>query len=136
MRQRTVSGKRAAGGAGPSRTAPALRWLVGVNLGLGVLLLMALLAALARLVPAAETVAPAAMVSDHVVMSALISAAASTTLGVLAASYAVAHVGAAALAAMGERPEIAGRALIFVGLAEGLAIYGLIVSIMILGRLG
>jgi V/A-type H+-transporting ATPase subunit K len=44
-------------------------------------------------------------------------------------------VGAAALGAIGERPEIAGRALIFVGLAEGIAIYGLIVAIMILGRL-
>ena len=50
--------------------------------------------------------------------------------------HAVGHVGAAALGAMGERPEISGRALIFLGLAEGIAIYGLIVAIMILGRLG
>ncbi len=63
------------------------------------------------------------------------SAALSTAIGALGAAYAVGHVGAAALGAIGERPEIAGRALIFVGLAEGIAIYGLIVSIMILGRL-
>jgi V/A-type H+-transporting ATPase subunit K len=47
----------------------------------------------------------------------------------------VAVVGAAALGAMSEKPELAGRALIFMGLAEGIAIYGLIVAIMILGRL-
>ncbi|MBI3785175.1 MAG: H+transporting two-sector ATPase C subunit [Deltaproteobacteria bacterium] len=63
------------------------------------------------------------------------AAALSTAVGALGAAYAVGHVGAAALGAIGERPEIAGRALIFVGLAEGIAIYGLIVSIMILGRL-
>ena len=43
--------------------------------------------------------------------------------------------GAAAVAAVGERPEMAGRALIFVGLAEGIAIYGLIIAIMILFKL-
>ena len=36
---------------------------------------------------------------------------------------------------MAERPEMAARALIFVGLAEGIAIYGLIIAIMILGRI-
>jgi V/A-type H+-transporting ATPase subunit K len=44
-------------------------------------------------------------------------------------------VGAAALGAIAERPEIMGRAIIFVGLAEGIAIYGLIMSILILGKL-
>jgi len=44
-------------------------------------------------------------------------------------------VGSAAMGAVSERPEMAGRALIFVGLAEGIAIYGLIVAIMILGKL-
>jgi len=65
----------------------------------------------------------------------LLAAAICTGVGCLGAGIAVAYVGAAALGAMGERPEIAGRALIFVGLAEGIAIYGLIVAIVILGRL-
>jgi V/A-type H+-transporting ATPase subunit K len=39
------------------------------------------------------------------------------------------------MGAVSERPEMAGRALIFVGLAEGIAIYGLVVAIMILGKL-
>jgi V/A-type H+-transporting ATPase subunit K len=91
--------------------------------------------ALARAVTAADV--PAGPVpSDSAMMWGFISAAASTGLCALGAAYAVGHVGAAALGAMGERPEVAGRALIFVGLAEGIAIYGLIISIMILGRLG
>lgn len=57
-------------------------------------------------------------------------------LAACGAAYAVAIVGAAAMGAVAEKPETAGRALIFVGLAEGIAIYGLIIAIMILGRLG
>ncbi len=53
----------------------------------------------------------------------------------LGAGLAVAIVGSAAMGAISERPELAGRAIIFLGLAEGIAIYGLIVAIMILTRL-
>ena len=35
---------------------------------------------------------------------------------------------------MSERPEIFGRAMVIVGLAEGIAIYGLIVSIILIGK--
>lgn len=63
-----------------------------------------------------------------------LAAAIATGLSSVAAGVAVAYVGAAAVGAMSEKPEIAGRALIYVGLAEGIAIYGLIISIMILGR--
>ena len=41
---------------------------------------------------------------------------------------------AAAVGTIAEKPESFGRALIFVGLAEGIAIYGLIISFMILNR--
>jgi V/A-type H+/Na+-transporting ATPase subunit K len=64
-------------------------------------------------------------------LSAAIAVAAST----LGAGIAVAVVGAAAMGAIGEKPELAGRALIFIGLAEGIAIYGLIVALMILAKL-
>ena len=64
------------------------------------------------------------------------AAAASAGLSALAAGYAVAHVGSAAVGAIAEKPELMGRALVIVGLAEGIAIYGLIVSILILNRLG
>ena len=56
-------------------------------------------------------------------------------ISALGAAYAVAVVGGAAMGAVAEKPETAGRALVFVGLAEGIAIYGLIVAIMILGYL-
>ncbi len=65
---------------------------------------------------------------------AFLSAALSAGLSALAAGIAVAYVGAAAVGAMSEKPELAGRALIYVGLAEGIAIYGLIIAIMILSR--
>jgi len=53
----------------------------------------------------------------------------------LGAGLAVAVVGAAGMGALSEKPELAGRILIFIGLAEGIAIYGLIVAVMILGKL-
>ena len=66
----------------------------------------------------------------------MLGVALATGLSVLGAGNAVAVVGAAALGAIAEKPELFGRTLVFIGLAEGLAIYGLIVSILILGRLG
>ncbi|WP_200763069.1 ATP synthase subunit C [Nitrosophilus alvini] len=66
---------------------------------------------------------------------AYIAAALSVGLACIAAGIAVGLVGASAMGTMGEKPEISGRALIFLGLAEGIAIYGLIVSIMILGKI-
>ena len=73
--------------------------------------------------------------SPEVVKWAFMSAALVAGLAAVGAAYAVAVVGAAAMGAVAEKPETAGRALIFVGLAEGIAIYGLIVSILILNRL-
>jgi V/A-type H+/Na+-transporting ATPase subunit K len=61
-----------------------------------------------------------------------VAAALSTGLSSIGAGYAVSNVGTAAIGAMAEKPELLGRALIVIGLAEGIAIYGLIVSILIL----
>jgi len=66
----------------------------------------------------------------------LVAAAGSTALAALGAGIAVGKVGTAAIGALVEKPELFGRLLIFVGLAEGIAIYGLIISILILNRLG
>ena len=65
----------------------------------------------------------------------LVAAALATGMSSLGAGIAVAKVGTAAVAALAEKPELFGRLLIFVGLAEGIAIYGLIISILILNRL-
>lgn len=61
-----------------------------------------------------------------------IGAALCTGLATIGAGYAVGAVGSSALGAVSEDPKILGKTLIYVGLAEGIAIYGLIISIMIL----
>jgi V/A-type H+-transporting ATPase subunit K len=63
------------------------------------------------------------------------AAALATGLSSIAAGYAVASVGAAAVGALTEKPELLGRVMILVGLAEGIAIYGVIMSVLILNRL-
>ena len=63
------------------------------------------------------------------------AAALVTGLSTLAAGIAVASVGASAVGAIAEKPELFGRAMVLVGLAEGIAIYGMIISIIILNRL-
>ena len=65
---------------------------------------------------------------------AFIAACVAVSIGSLAGGGAVGYVGAAAMGAMGEKPELFVRALVFVGMAEGIAIYGLIIAIMILGK--
>ena len=64
-----------------------------------------------------------------------LGAALSTGLACVGAGYAVGVVGSAALGAVSENEKILGKTLIYVGLAEGVAIYGLIISIMIIGSL-
>jgi V/A-type H+-transporting ATPase subunit K len=63
---------------------------------------------------------------------AKLAAALSTGLASIGAGIAVSTTGAAAVGAIAEKPEAFGRSLIFVGLAEGVALYGLIISIIVL----
>ena len=79
---------------------------------------------------------------DHVVSEAeaknvqwaLIAAAAAFGFGAIGAGIAIANVGAAAMGAIGEKPELASQALIFIALAEGLVVFGFITALMILGK--
>ena len=73
--------------------------------------------------------------SPEVTKFGFLAAAIVVGVGSLGAGVAVGYVGAAAMGTIGEKPELFGRALIFVGLAEGIAIYGLIIAIMILGKI-
>ncbi len=75
-------------------------------------------------------------VDTKVMTWGFISAAVVVGLGSIGAGIAVAYVGSAALGSLAEKPELFGRALIFVALAEGIAIYGLIIAMMIFGKLG
>ena len=85
---------------------------------------------------AAQAAVEAASVPAEAVGWAFVGAAIAAGLAALGAGIAVANVGAAAIGAIAEKPELFGRLLILVGLAEGIAIYGLIISILILDRLG
>ncbi len=66
---------------------------------------------------------------------ALIGIGLPTGLATIGAGIAVSSVGSASLAVITEKPEMFGRTLIYLGLAEGIAIYGLVVSILLLGKL-
>lgn len=74
---------------------------------------------------------PATAIADPY---ATLAAAISTGMACLGAGIAVASTGAAAIGAIAEKPKSFGRSLIFVGMAEGIAIYGLIIAFMVLPR--
>jgi len=83
-----------------------------------------------------ETAADAGtQASGDVQKFGLIAAAIAFGFGAIGAGIAIASVGSAAMGAIGERPEIAGQALIFIALAEGLVVFGFITALMILGKI-
>lgn len=121
------------------RLALPLRWIkmaVAANLLLFVATLVGLLFFAAREVMAQTTAEAAARGEVTTGMGlALIGVGIPTGFAAIGAGIALGPVAAAALAVVAEKPEIFGRTLVYVGLAEGIAIYGLVVSILILGRL-
>ena len=66
---------------------------------------------------------------------ALIGVGLPTAVAAIGAGIALGPVGSASLAVIAEKPEMFGRTLIYMGLAEGIAIYGLVMSILLLGKL-
>lgn len=84
---------------------------------------------------AAESMPGKTALTSGAIQWGFLAAALATGLSSLGAGIAVAGVGSAAIGALAEKPELLGRALIIVGLAEGIAIYGLIISILILNRI-
>jgi V/A-type H+-transporting ATPase subunit K len=111
-----------------------LRWLAwtGAGLALTAVVVFGIAATALAQAPPAESLTAAA--NPEVLKWALFSAALAVGLSSLAAAYAVGRVGSAAVGALTEKPELMGRVLILVGLAEGIAIYGLIIAILILNR--
>lgn len=103
---------------------------VGAQLGLLILGIGDALAA----PEAAEAVGKAAEVTTGMGL-AIIGAGIPTALSTIGAGIAVGPIGAASLAAITEKPETLGRTLIYLGLAEGIAIYGLVISILLLNRI-
>ncbi len=112
--------------------------LLAALIAAGLLLAVYVTATLLQLGPAAAATAASAgsAVDPGIVQWAMMAAAVAAGLATLGAGIAVASVGSAAVGALAEKPELLGRLMIFVGLAEGIAIYGLIVAILILNRAG
>lgn len=88
---------------------------------------------------AAETVAAAetAVVSSDALATGMgyIAAALAVGLASIGGGIAVAASASSALGALSENESIFGKSLIFVGLAEGLALYGLLIGFMIISKL-
>jgi V/A-type H+-transporting ATPase subunit K len=120
------------------RGRAALTALLAVDAALLVGALVVLVAAVtadpAAADPAAVAAAAETSTAGSAQWAALLGAAIAVAGSSIGAAIAVAYTGAAALAALSERPEMFGRAMVIVGLAEGIAIYGLIVAIILIGR--
>ena len=61
-----------------------------------------------------------------------LAAAIAVGLACIAGGIAVAKIGSSAMGAMSENPELSGKALPFVGLAEGICLWGMLVAVLIL----
>ena len=114
---------------------PQAKLAVVLTIGAGIL---ALAGTAALWLPGALAEEPArvmAQLDPEIWKWGFITAMLAVGVSSIGAAYAVARVGSAAMGALAEKPELFGRLVIFIGLAEGIAIYGLIVSILILNRL-
>jgi V/A-type H+-transporting ATPase subunit K len=113
-----------------------VRWMRAFVAAGGLILIAAVVVSVVALTggPASAHVTAAAPATGGAGGTALLAAAIAVAGSSIGAAIAVAYTGAAALAAMSERPEMFGRAMVIVGLAEGIAIYGLIVAIIIIGK--
>ena len=63
------------------------------------------------------------------------AAAFAVAVSILGAGYAVGRIGSAAVGALAEKPELLPRTIIFVALAEGLAVLGFAVAMMLLQKI-
>ncbi|AEH40470.1 MULTISPECIES: ATP synthase subunit C [Treponema] len=61
-----------------------------------------------------------------------IAAGLAVGLACVGGGLAVGKIGAAAMGAMSEDPEISGKALPFIGLAEGICLWGFLVALLII----
>jgi V/A-type H+/Na+-transporting ATPase subunit K len=120
------------------RRLPSPNWLKGGLLANILLFGVAMAATLllgVQEVMAAEPIAGAVMEISMGKGLALIGIGLPTALAAIGAGIALGPVGSAALAVIAEKPEMFGRTLIYMGLAEGIAIYGLVMSILLLGKI-
>lgn len=99
------------------------------------LVAMAAVGVFAEGVPAAAETAEAAAAAGNAAGMGYLAAALSTGLSCVGAGIAIASTAPAAIGAFSEDPKAFGKALIFVVLGEGVALYGLLISILIINAL-
>jgi V/A-type H+-transporting ATPase subunit K len=119
------------------RGAHPRRWLKGIT---GANLLIFVLGEIGLLLLGIHDALAQPLTGQGVAVStglglALIGIGLPTGLAAIGAGIAVGPVGASSLAIISEKPEMFGRTLIYLGLAEGIAIYGLVVTILLLGKI-
>lgn len=84
---------------------------------------------------ASRAVASGDQTSAFRAMALGLAAAFAIAVSVLGAGYAVGRIGSAALGAISEKPELLTRAILFVALAEGLAVLGFAVAMMLMQKI-
>ncbi|MCG7882193.1 MAG: ATP synthase subunit C [Candidatus Thiodiazotropha taylori] len=114
---------------------PWFKPTIGINLLVFVVAQAALIFMGANEVMAATEVAEAGGEISIGLGLGIIGVGIPTALSTIGAGIAVGPLGAASLAVLAEKPEIFGRTLIYLGLAEGIAIYGLVMSILLLDKI-
>lgn len=93
------------------------------------------IAAAAVILNGGDVYAAGEAAADSTASFGYIAAALSTGLATIGAGIAVGASASSAIGAISEDPGIMGKALIFVALAEGIALYGLLMAFMIISRL-
>ena len=111
------------------------RIITSIIFTLGVLIMLSAVPVVG--VVAQETQGPQALTPEQAEVAkwGFLAAAVAFGFGALGAGIGIGNVGAAAMGAISEKPEVAGQALIFIALAEGLVVFGFITALIILGRI-
>ena len=109
--------------------------ITSVVFTLGVVLMLTAIPVVGLFAQESQAAAPMTPEEAEVAKFGLMAAALAFGFGALGAGIGIANVGAAAMGAVSEKPELAGQALIFIALAEGLVVFGFITALIILGRI-
>ncbi len=105
------------------------------GLSVAALVLMILLCTAVTGEEASRGVAPGGQAPGYRAIGLGIAAAFAIAVSVLGAGYAVGRIGSAALGAAAEKPELLTRSILFVALAEGLAVLGFAVAMMLMQKI-
>jgi V/A-type H+-transporting ATPase subunit K len=107
-----------------------IRWMV-----IAALISMFLVGVAAIAAETTQTVPPTEPASVYKTVGLGAAAAFAVAVSILGAGYAVGRIGSAALGAAAEKPELLTRSILFVALAEGLAVLGFAIAMMLLQKM-